>query len=133
MSAILFADTSAWFALVNRADPDHDLVRGVFEKFDGRIVTSNFVFDEAVTLCLYRLGHDAALRVGGALQDPGVVDLIRSTPQDEATAWEIFAARSDKRYSFTDCTSFAMMRRLGIRRAVALDDDFKREGFEVLP
>ena len=65
--------------------------------------------------------------------NPSVVDLIRTTPQDEATAWEIFAARADKRYSFTDCTSFAMMRRLGIRRAAALDDDFRREGFEVVP
>jgi predicted nucleic acid-binding protein len=133
VSEVLFADTSAWFALVNRSDPDHDLVRAVFEEFGGRIVTSNFVFDEAVTLCLYRLGHDAALRVGSALKDPSVVDLIRTTPRDEALAWEIFAARPDKRYSFTDCTSFAMMRRLGIRWAAALDDDFKREGFEVLP
>ena len=108
-------------------------MRQVLEEFEGRLVTSNFVFDEAVTLCLYRLGHEAAIRVGNALRDPGIVDLIRATAQDETDAWEIFAARSDKRYSFTDCTSFAMMRRLGIRTAVAIDDDFKREGFEVLP
>jgi len=133
VSERLFADTGAWFALVNRSDPDHARVREILEEFEGRIVTSNFVFDEAVTLCLYRLGHSTALVVGNILNDPGTVDLIRATPQDEATAWETFAARADKRYSFTDCTSFAMMRRLGIRVAAALDDDFKREGFEVLP
>ncbi|MFT3773889.1 MAG: hypothetical protein QM820_51630 [Minicystis sp.] len=45
----------------------------------------------------------------------------------------MFLARPDKRYSFTDCTSFVLMRRLGLRTAVSLDDDFRQEGFEVLP
>ncbi len=119
--------------MANRDDPRHDRVREILKEFAGRVVTSNFIFDETMTLCLYRLGHTAALQVGEVLRDPFVVDLIRTTPQDEAAAWEIFGARSDKRYSFTDCTSFAMMRRLGIKTAAALDDDFSREGFETLP
>lgn len=47
--------------------------------------------------------------------------------------WDLFQARGDKSYSFTDCTSFALMRRLGLEEAVALDADFRREGFRVLP
>ncbi len=41
--------------------------------------------------------------------------------------------RPGKTYSFADCTSFVLMRRLGITRAATLDADFAREGFEVLP
>ena len=52
---------------------------------------------------------------------------------DETRAWKLFARRADKEYSFTDCVSFEIMRRLGITRAAALDDDFRREGFTVLP
>ena len=50
-----FVDTSAWFAYANRHDPDHQRIRTVLQTFQGRLVTSNFIFDETVTLCLYRL------------------------------------------------------------------------------
>lgn len=133
MTELLFVDTSAWFALVNRGDPNHPAARDVLESFDGRLITSNFVFDETVTLCLYRLGRDAAVRVGETLLDTRSVDLVRTTPDDEAKAWKLFCARADKDYSFTDCTSFVMMSRLGVRKAAALDEDFRREGFDVLP
>jgi predicted nucleic acid-binding protein len=47
-----FVDTSAWFAYANRLDPDHTRIHTVLPTFQGRLVTSNFVFDETVTLCL---------------------------------------------------------------------------------
>lgn len=133
MTSLLFVDTSAWFALVNRRDPDHRAARKALESFRGRLVTSNFVFDETVTLCLHRLGRDSAVRVGEALRGGKTVDFVRATARDEASAWELFRRRDDKDYSFTDCVSFVLMRRLGIDHAAALDDDFRREGFAVLP
>jgi predicted nucleic acid-binding protein len=129
----LFVDTSAWFAFANSADPDHKAVAALLDAFKGRLVTSNFVFNETATLCLYRLGHAAAQRVGRVLRDSSQVDLVRVTSEDEATAWDLFRERTDKQYSFTDCTSFALMRRLKLKTAAALDDDFAGEGFEQLP
>ena len=128
-----FVDTSAWFAYANRHDPDHIRIRNVLRTFQGRLVTSNFIFDETVTLCLYRLGHQVAATVGKVLLDPTVVDLIRLTPDDEQRAWELFLVRPDKTYSYTDCTSFVLMRRLRLQRVIALDADFQREGFILLP
>jgi len=129
----LFVDTSAWFAFVNRADPEHSAVRAILRRRAVRLVTSNFVFDEIVTLCRYRLGHETAARVGAILQGAGHLDLVRLTAEDERAAWTLFLDRADKAYSFTDCTSFVLMRRMQLRRALALDDDFKQEGFEILP
>lgn len=129
----LFVDTSAWFAYANRKDRDHATVSAAVTGFDGRLVTSNFVFDETLSLCLYRLGHAVAERVGAVLLDPDSVDLIRVTPEDEQMAWTLFRNRPDQRYSFTDCSSFALMRRLGIDAALALDEDFRAEGFRVMP
>ena len=105
----------------------------MLDAFKGRLVASNFVFDETVTLCLYRLGHAAAELVGQALRDSSQVDLVRVTPGDETAAWQLFRERADKQYSFTDCTSFVLMRRLDLKTAAALDDDFAGEGFEQLP
>jgi hypothetical protein len=129
----VFVDTSAWFAFVDRRDPDHRAVRTALRKHDGRLVSSTYVLDEVVTLCRYRLGHEPAVRVGRTLLDPAVVDLVRITSDDELAAWQLFEARADKEYSFTDCTSFTLMRRLEIDVAIAVDEDFTQEGFQVMP
>ncbi|TAN48834.1 MAG: PIN domain-containing protein [Methylococcaceae bacterium] len=122
-------DTSAWFAYVNRNDPDHARIRNVFRTFSGRLITSNFIFDETVTLCLYRMGHKIAMIAGEILLDSSAVDLVRLTQEDERKAWTLFLSRPDKTYSFTDCTSFVLMKRLGLQQAIALDADFQQEGF----
>ena len=128
-----FVDTSAWFAYANRDDPDHQRLRNVLQTFQGRLLTSNFIFDETVTLCLYRLGYQVAATVGKVLLDPTVVAMIRLTPEDEQSAWALWLARPDKTYSYTDCTFFVLMRRLGVQRAIAIDTDFQREGCLLLP
>ena len=83
----LFVDTSAWFAFANRSDPEHKTVAALLAAYKGRLVTSNFVFDETLTLCLFRIGHAAAEKVGQALLDHGQVDLVRIAPEDETAAW----------------------------------------------
>ena len=128
----LFVDTSAWFAYANRSDRDHRRVRDAMNGFVGRLVTTNFVFDETVTLVAGRYGHEAATRIGEALIGAKGIDLTRVTANDERAAWQLFVERPDKGYSFTDCTSFTVARRLEITEVAALDDDFRREGFTVV-
>jgi predicted nucleic acid-binding protein len=129
----LFVDTGAWFAYVNAADPDHQRVRPILDRASGRFVTSNYVFDETVTLTQARLGHRLAVTVGRTLQNVAVVELLSITPADERAAWSLFEKRADKSYSFTDCTSFVLMRREKIATAVALDEHFSQEGFIAVP
>lgn len=128
-----FVDTSAWFAFANRRDPDHAAVAAAIRTPRLRLVTSSFVLDETITLTRMRLGHPVALRVGTILRDPASVDLIRLTATDEDDAWGLFGRRADQTYSFTDCTSFVLMRRLGLDTALSLDADFAREGFTTKP
>jgi predicted nucleic acid-binding protein len=129
----VFVDTGAWFAYVNAGDPDHARVRGILDQSPGGLLTSSYVFDETVTLTLARLGHQTAVAVGKTLLDSTVVAMIHVTPSDEKAAWSLFEKRPDKSYSFTDCTSFILMRRQRMTKAVTLDVHFSQEGFEVLP
>ncbi len=126
-----FVDTGAWFANANPADPDHAAAHAALKRWAGRLVTSNFVFDETVTLLRMRLGHSAAVAMGNALLSGDLCDTIRLNHEDEKAAWDLLCARADKQYSFTDCTSFVLMRRLGLSDVVAVDEDFAREGFVV--
>ena len=52
--------------------------------------------------------------------------LIELTDEDKRRAWGIFQSHSDKGWSFTDCTSYALMQRLEISRAFAFDRHFSQ-------
>ena len=129
----VFVDTGAWFAYINASDPDHQRVRQFLDKYPGRLVRPTYVFDETVTLTQARLGHRKALAVGRTLLDPTIVERGHVAPSDEKAAWNLFEKRPDKSYSFTDCTSFVLMRRQRIGKAATLDDHFSQEGFGVVP
>lgn len=129
----LFIDTGAWYALADRKDPDHVRVADFLENQTLPLVTTNFVFDESVTLIRYRLGFAAAKSFGDHLLRVGAASLLSVGRQDETRAWEIFTRYRDKSFSYTDCTSFAVMQRLKIDSAVAIDDDFRAFGLNCLP
>ena len=44
---------------------------------------------------------------------------------------EIFKKYGDKELSFTDCTSFVLMKNLKLRKAFTFDEHFKQIGFEI--
>lgn len=129
----VFVDTGAWYALVDAADPDHARVSHCFREYRGRLVTSNFVFDETLTLARYKLGWQVAHRVGEMLRDSRLTRLERISPADEEAAWSIFSDYADKSFSFTDCTSFALVRRIGFSLCLAIDDDFRSFGLHCVP
>lgn len=131
--APLFIDTGAWYAYFNKGDPDHVQVQQVMDAWNGVWLTTNYVFDEVVTLVGRRVSHRAAVTAGKALRDKDVVRLEWVSRKDETEAWRLFVDRRDKEYSLTDCTSFVVMKRLGLQAAAATDEDFAREGFQRLP
>ena len=49
------------------------------------------------------------------------------------TARRIFFDYRDKDFSFTDCTSFAVMRELRLTHALTVDRHFRQMGFELVP
>lgn len=130
----LFTDTSAWYAYVDDSDAHHPLAAQFIRTLASPLVTSTYIFDETVTLIRSHLGYSAAVRFGEQLRGEQVAKLLRITEQDEQRAWEIFGRHQDKAFSFTDCTSFAMMERLQIDTAFAFDEHFRQYGkFVVVP
>jgi len=129
----VFVDTGAWYALVDAKDPDHARVVPCFRDFQGRLVTSNFVVDEILTLVRFRLGWPVAHRLGAQLRSGRLSRVERISPKDEETAWSIFSSYGDKTFSFTDCTSFALVQRLELPLCLAIDADFRSFGLHCIP
>lgn len=132
MADAVFADTSALYAFINAKDPDHKKVKDYLEKFKGQLHITNFIFNEIITLVMARMGHDNAVLTGKTLLNPQEFVLIRCKAADEMKAWELFINHPDKHYSFTDCTSFVIMEKLGIKKFLATDSHFIQEGFETV-
>jgi predicted nucleic acid-binding protein len=126
----VFVDTSGWYAYARKDDPAHESACAALGRWEGRLVTTDYVFDETVTLARVRLGPNAAETIGETLLDAGVVELVRLLPEDFEDAWQMFKKGKDKDWSFTDCASFAVMRRLRLAAAVTTDRHFRQAGFE---
>jgi predicted nucleic acid-binding protein len=130
---LVFVDTSAWFALAYEGDPFH-LAARAFIASKPRLATTNFVIDETITLVLKRLGYWPAREIGEKLWSGQQARIIYVSRADQHAAWELFKRYDDKEFSFTDCTSFAVMARLGLRYAFAFDEHFEQTGqFVQLP
>ena len=125
---MIFLDTSFLFALASVRDEHHERVKTVFAEYRGRRlaevwVTTNHVVAETVTL-LRRLGHQPAAEMGRRLYGETFGSIHWATPEEEREAFRYFEQHSDKDYSFTDCLSFVVMDRLGIKEALTVDSDF---------
>ncbi len=129
----LFVDTGAWYALVDRNDPDHKKAVPFIRNNKIPLLTTNFVFDETVTLVRSRLGWSVARDFGQRLKDSSFVGIVTIRDEDEDRAWEIFLKYRDKDFSYTDCTSFAVMERLRIDTAFCFDSHFHVMGFKLMP
>lgn len=124
---LVFVDSSAWYALANEKDVNHSAAHQ-FLLANKRFITTNFIIDETITLTLIRVGHKQALSVGEQLWSGDLASLVWITQDDERTAWSLFKQYDDKVFSFTDCTSFAVMARLGLTHAFTFDADFTETG-----
>lgn len=129
--ARILVDASAVYALLDRGDACHQAARDSLEDLK-RVRTepflTNFIVAECHALSLARLGASVARK--WLLSNIWTVERI--TPDDEAEAREILRKYTDKTFSYTDATSFALMDRLGFRTAFAFDPHFRQYGFQVV-
>lgn len=132
----VFIDTSAFVALRNWEEREHELARATLRRLideNVRLITSNFVFSETYTALLTRIGHHAAIRWGTSFRSGGAIELVRVDEFDEEEAWRILESHADKNWSHVDATSFAVMTRENAREAFAFDKHFAQRGLRTHP
>lgn len=129
----VFVDTSAVYSLLDRDDRNHARAKTAFADLAvaERLITHNYVLVECAALVHRRLGADATRSLLADVAPVLFVAWVDAEIHHAATSAFLAAARRD--LSLVDWTSFEIMRRRGIRTAFAFDDDFAREGFELLP
>jgi len=132
----VFVDTSAFVALRNRSEAEHAEARSALAgliREGAALFTSNYVFAETYTALMVRVGREEAIEWGRRFRAGGAIDLVHLDRPIEERAWEILERHEDKRWSYVDATSFALMERDGAGEAFAFDAHFSQRGLRVLP
>lgn len=130
----IFLDTSFFKAFIDQKDDFHTQSKLVFAKFqdNSELLTTNFILDETFTLVRVKCGKEVAKDLYNILSASfQKLKIIRVLAIDERKSWEWFWKDWSK-LSFTDCTSFAVMKRLGLTKVATFDDHFKKAGFKIL-
>lgn len=137
-ASAVFVDTGPWVGLLNRKDSLHAAAVRQYDTLRSsgtRLVTSNYVVDEAATRLRYDMGLLAALafrnRVTGA-EGRRILRVAWVTPEVEREGWNILAQYADVRFSLTDAVTIALARRLRISSLFTFDQGFAAAGMVVV-
>jgi len=135
----IFVDTSAWDAIADSSDPNHEIALLLRDEIAGqcRLVVTNYVLDEVYTLLLMNVGYqrtrDFRHKLDVLVQE-GVLQVIWVSEDIATEAWFVFEQFNvDKQWSFTDCVSYVVMKQHEITEAFAFDHHFAQMGFVRLP
>ncbi|MGH8017416.1 MAG: type II toxin-antitoxin system VapC family toxin [Opitutaceae bacterium] len=90
------------------------------------------VIDETLTLAKARTNAATAVALLDRIERSEAIVVESITLERFAAAKAFFRKHADHGYSFTDCTSFVVMRELGLTDALTTDRHFSEAGFNVL-
>jgi predicted nucleic acid-binding protein len=130
----IFVDTAGIYAVLDSTDVHHSAAYDQWTSLlasSESLVTSNYVVVESSALVQRRLGM-LALK---ALVDEALptFDIEWVSKMDHQAAVEEVLAADRRGLSLVDCTSFQIMRRLGLEQVFTFDRHFSEQGFHVLP
>ena len=123
----VFIDTSAFCALAIPNDQFNSSAKTIHKQIlnkKAHIYSSNYILDEVYTLLKTRGNHTTSVKFMDEIQKSHIV-ILRVTEDIEDTAKAMFRKFIDKRLSFTDCTSFALINHFQIEAAFAFDEHFR--------
>jgi len=131
----VFIDTGVFVAYVNKSDEHHgdatSLLEGIMKDEYGAPFTSDYIFDEVVTVALRRTKRLAKASEAGTLilgdekkKILRFVSILQVTRDVFNDAWNLFHEYPEKRLSFTDCTSISLMHKRSIDYIASFDAGF---------
>ena len=133
---MIFIDTGAFVARFLERDQYHARAIEVWRDLEQaklQCVTSNFVVDETLILLARKASYEFAFERAQNLYDSTNVRILRPTEADELAAIMNFGKFADQKVSFTDCVSFALMKRHGLGDVFTFDRHFALAGFHSRP
>jgi predicted nucleic acid-binding protein len=129
---VVFADTFYFLSLLSDKDASHRSAVAFSDSYRGRIITTEWVLVEVGDA--FSKGHwrSTFLETLRRLRNNSRVAVVKASHELFERAVDLFAARPDKNWSLTDCTSFLVMEDHGVVEALTADQHFAQAGFVAL-
>ena len=125
---MIFIDTSLLVAFVVAKDTNHEKSVSIMEEIvggkHGQAITSEYVFDETVTVVLVRSKSLYLASKTGDLIKESMPVLEVGNNIFEAS-WTRFRNQKDTKFSFTDCTILEVVESNHIDKLATFDREFK--------
>lgn len=131
----VFIDSGAWIALALSRDPLHEQARDQWDLLQGagtKLHTSVPVVIETFTFLERNANRDVALAWKDSIYKPGTAKILPCELRDLKLSWQYFQRKDLHKLSAVDATSFAIMKRTGIRLAFTFDHHFSVIGFRLV-
>jgi len=134
---LIFVDTSAWYAVEVADDVNHEaackFLAEIASGKHGVSITTDYVLDETLTLLRSRRDLASASYFIDKIRKSKSVRVFWIDESLFEKALDVFRKSGRKSWSFTDCTSFALMRDLSVSEAFTFDTHFREATFQALP
>jgi uncharacterized protein len=127
----VFGDTGYFVATVLPDDQWYEAAAEA-DRTDAQLVTSNLVVNETISLLQRRGLLSVALEFLQNTREAPDLQIIHLDPPLQSEAWDLFHRYASTGANAVDCASFAIMRRLRIKKALTFDRHFRAAGFEIL-
>jgi uncharacterized protein len=131
----VFVDSGAWIALALSRDPLHRQAREQWDLLQGagaRLHTSVPIVIETFTFLDRNATRDVALAWKASIYAPGIAKILSCELRDLDQSWQYFRRADLHKLSAVDATSFAIMKRSGIRLAYTFNHHFAVAGFKLV-
>lgn len=124
-----FTDAFYFLALLNPRDAAHKWATEFTDDFAGSLMTTAWVLTEVADGLAAQHQRGLFVELRQELAANGNIVVVSCSDELWRAACELYRARPDKEWSLTDCTSFIVMQRDGIREALTSDHHFEQAGF----
>lgn len=127
----VFIDTSAFVALLVDKETDHKIVAKKYHDYRQKraiLFTSDYILDELFTRLLYFKQVDIKKYIQKLKESisKGEITILRVDEVLFEKALEAFLKFSDHQISFTDATSYILIKNFSLDEIFTLDSDFKK-------
>lgn len=128
----VFIDTNIFVAAKLTRDKEHkkavELLKKALQKEFGSVYTSDYIFDETITLLLMRTKNKKIVKdFGNSLLSSPNIEIIKIDDNTFEKTWMEFERFDDKLLSFTDCSTIVVMKEFDIKNLISFDSHF--DGF----
>jgi predicted nucleic acid-binding protein len=128
----VFVDTSYYVALLSQADAYHAKAVEVSRTLRRPVVVTEFVLLELGNVLSRTDARQLFVSILRQLRGDPHVLIIAASPELFERGCDLYARRSDKDWSLTDCISFVVMEERALSDALTTDHHFEQAGFQIL-